>query len=142
MEIHDTLRGLVVKNGVLLGALPPVQRACALGIAAAAIAEGAEHSEPQVNAALKRCLAEEGAFLDADHVALRRWLVDTGWWRRDGFGRSYVRVPAAELPAALQAVRQALDALDPAAWVAAERTRVQRERALRRAAWVDGDRDG
>jgi hypothetical protein len=118
----------------------------ALGIAAAAIAEGSEHSEPAVNAALKRCLAGEGAFLDTDHVELRRWLVDSGWWRRDGFGRAYARVPAAELPPALQALRQALgqalDALGPAAWVAAERARVQRERELRRAAWVDANRDG
>lgn len=43
---------------------------------------------------------------------------------------------------ALQALRQALDALDPAAWLAAERARVQRERESRRAAWVDANRDG
>jgi hypothetical protein len=134
MGIHDTLRSLVVKNGVLPGGLPTAQRALALGIAAAAIAEGVEHSEPQVNAALKRCLAEEGAFLDTDHVALRRWLVDSGWWRRDGFGRGYARAPAAELPAALRAVRQALDALDLPGWVVAERVRVRAERAARRAA--------
>jgi hypothetical protein len=141
MQIRDTLRALVVKNGVSLGGLPAAQRALALGIAAAAIAEDAEHGEPAVNAALKRCLAGEGAFLDTDHVELRRWLIDSGWWRRDGFGRAYARVPAAELPAALQSLRQALDTLDLPTWVAAERARAHRQREQRRAAWDDASRD-
>nr|MCU0969788.1 DUF2087 domain-containing protein [Rubrivivax sp.] len=81
------------------------------------------------------------AFLDTDHVELRRWLIDSGWWRRDGFGRAYARVPAAELPAALQSLRQALDTLDLPTWVAAERARAHRQREQRRAAWFDASRD-
>jgi hypothetical protein len=142
MGTHDALRALVVKNGLLLGGLPAAQRELALGIAAAAIAEGIEHGEPQVNAALRRCLAAQASFLDTDHVELRRWLVDTGWWRRDGFGRAYVRVPAQELPATLQAVRRELEALDLPAWVAAQRARWHAEREARRAAWIAGTRDG
>jgi hypothetical protein len=129
------LAALVVKHGVLIGSLPQAQRELALGMAAKAIAADTVHTEPQVNAALGRCLAGECAFLDTDHVDLRRWLIDTGWWRRDGFGRAYQRVPEGELTPLQQPVHAALEALDLPAWAAAERARLRAARAAHRTAW-------
>jgi hypothetical protein len=63
-----------------------------------------------VNGRLRDALAGDAAFLDTDHVELRRWLVDTGWWRRDGFGRRYHRTPADALPAPLAAIDAAVEA--------------------------------
>ncbi len=132
----SSLSMLVVKTGVMLGGLSEAQRQLALAVAAAAIPVDVEHSEAQVNTALKRCLTAETAFLDTDHVELRRWLVDTGWWQRDGFGRAYRRRAADDLPAVLQPMQQALAGLDLPAWVAAEQARAMSARADRRAAWA------
>jgi hypothetical protein len=123
-----TLAGLVVKSGVHLGGLSEAQRAWALGGV----------SEAQANARLKSALAAEAAFLDTDHVELRRWLVDTGWWRRDGFGRCYERVPADALPPGLRPQAEALAGIDLPAWVAALRQAHRAERERRRQSWGQG----
>jgi CO/xanthine dehydrogenase Mo-binding subunit len=131
------LAALVSKQGVGLGTLTPAQRELALAIAASALPTGATEgfSEAEVNQALKRCLQAEAAFLATDHVELRRWLVDSGHWRRDGYGRRYERAPLAELlPERADALR-ALAGLDLPAWVAAQRALDAERRQARRQAW-------
>jgi Uncharacterized protein conserved in bacteria (DUF2087) len=136
----DQFSALVCKTGVGLGLLSPAQRALALLVAAQALPLGAAMSEPEVNAALKGCLAGPASFLDTDHVELRRWLVDTGYWRRDGFGRSYERTPDADLqPGLLEAIDQVrgfIGGVALSAWIAERRADAQAQRAARRAAWV------
>jgi hypothetical protein len=133
----QALRVMVLKRGVMLGGLNHEQRMLALALAArCAPADAPGFSETQANDALKRCLVEECAFLDTDHVELRRWLVDTGWWQRDGFGRQYQRCGAwaagtehAALEAALAGVS------NPAHWVQCLRDTEAAQRAARRVAW-------
>ncbi len=136
----DQFNALVCKTGVGLGLLSPAQRAMALLVAAQTLPLGAAMSEPEVNAALKDCLAGPASFLDTDHVELRRWLVDTGYWRRDGFGRSYERMPVADLqPALLEAIDQVrgfTGSVALSAWIADRRAGAHAQRAARRAAWV------
>jgi hypothetical protein len=132
------LAALVIKQGVGLGTLIATQRELALAIAACSLPVAATQgfSEAEVNRALKRCLQAEAAFLSTDHVELRRWLVDSGHWRRDGYGRRYERAPLAELlPERAEALR-ALAGLDLPAWVAAQRARHAERRDARRQAWV------
>lgn len=134
-------RGLVVKDRVHLGGLGAAQRLLALACVWAGLPD-ASMSEREVNAALRAALAGAACWLDTDHVELRRWLVDTGWLQRDGFGRAYRCALRAGLPPALQ---HAADALDDAlggqtvaAWVAAQRSAHAARRAARRQAWADG----
>jgi Uncharacterized protein conserved in bacteria (DUF2087) len=131
------LGALVIKQGVGLGSLTAAERELALAIAAGVLPAGAEGcSEAEANRALQRSLQAEAAFLATDHVELRRWLVDSGHWRRDGFGRRYERAPlAALLPERAQAVR-ALAGLDLPAWVASRRSLDAERRAARREAWA------
>ena len=131
------LAALVLKTGVGLGRLPPAQRSWALALAATVLAPGRAATEAQVNAMLQRCLTEECGFLDTDHVELRRWLIDSGFWRRDGFGRAYERVPPAELPSPVRAAAADLAGIDPGAWVRRQRALRQAERDARRSAWTE-----
>lgn len=130
----DRLAALVVKSGVSLGGLPDEDRQLALAVAANALPLGEGFTEAQVNARLRRSLAEECAFLATDHVELRRWLVDTGWWRRDGFGRCYQRVPVARLGDSQRPLAEAASELDLPTWVAAARDARKAERERRRQA--------
>jgi hypothetical protein len=130
-----SLSSLVVKTGVALGGLSARERDLALALAAASLAEEASASEAEVNRSLKRCLAEEASFLDTDHVELRRWLVDAGWWQRDGFGREYRRVPVQALPASMRLLADPLRELDLAAWAQARRDEMAARRGARHAAW-------
>lgn len=141
-EGWKVLRTLVVKDGVHLGGLTEVQRAWALGVAACSLRLGEGVTEAQANARLKACLGAEGAFLDTDHVELRRWLVDTGWWMRDGYGHRYERVPPQALPESLRPLAEALGSVELSAWVAAQREAVQAERARRRQAWAAKEATG
>ena len=129
-----TLARLVVKDGVGLGGLATADRALALGVVWAALPDSTA-SEAEINQRLKQALAGPACWLATDHVELRRWLVDTGWLSRDGFGRAYVRVAAVDLPAPLHAAAAALAGLDITAWVAQARQRHQDERAARQQAW-------
>ena len=141
MSVHEppkalaALAALVLKDGVLLGGLSTGDHAAALGLAWCAVPPDAALRETDVNAALKRCLADECRFLDVDHVELRRWLVDTGWLVRDGFGREYRRVAAADLSPELATVAAALQTIDPPRWVAGVRAADVQQRAERRRAW-------
>jgi hypothetical protein len=71
-----------------------------------------------------------------DHVELRRWLCDTAWWRRDGFGRHYERVPMAELRAEQQPLQAAMGRIDSVErWAAALRNEAAQAKAAKRAVW-------
>jgi Uncharacterized protein conserved in bacteria (DUF2087) len=131
------LATLVIKQGAGLGTLTAAERELALAIAAGALPPGAAGcSEAEVNRALLRCLQAEAAFLATDHVELRRWLVDSGHWRRDGFGRQYERAPLAGLlPERAEAAR-AVAGLDLPAWVADQRAQDAGRREARRQAWL------
>jgi hypothetical protein len=133
--MHDRLRTLILKSGLALGGLSHPDRVLALAVPARALARGVVAAEAQVNALLQSSLGAESSFLDTDHVELRRWLVDTGWWRRDAFGRRYERVSAPELPALPGAVDAALGEADVAAWVIGQRASARAARERRREAW-------
>ena len=129
---------MVVKTGLMLGQMTDADRLLALSLPAWRLQEAREHTEAEVNAMLKASLEAESAFLRTDHVELRRWLVDTGWWRRDGFGKAYLRPAVSELAEPLRAMARALATVEPAHWaqqqVQIHRT-AQRER---RARWSEG----
>jgi hypothetical protein len=129
------LAALVVKEGVSVGGLKEDDRTLVLALAATAFEPGEALTEPQVNHRLKRFLAEEGAFLDVDHVELRRWLVDMGWLQRDGFGRQYQRAPFDVLLPHNQAASQSLGGLAVGPWVAQHKAAVAQHRAARREQW-------
>jgi hypothetical protein len=130
-----TLASLVLKERVLLGGLPLAHQAAALGLAWRAMPEGVALRESEVNAVLKRCLEEACRFLAVDHVELRRWLVDTGWLERDGFGREYRRVAPSDLAGEYAGVVAALSAIDPPSWAAGIREADVADRHARRQAW-------
>jgi Uncharacterized protein conserved in bacteria (DUF2087) len=141
----SALQALVVKSGVGLGGLAEGERELALALLAAVLPPGAGWSEPEVNQALRLSLTREASFLASDAAELRRWLVDLGFWRRDGFGRRYERCPPGELPTSRRLIMTALAELDPADWVARQRAGHAALRLARRAAWAAGqgvaDRD-
>ncbi|MCU0919648.1 MAG: DUF2087 domain-containing protein [Burkholderiaceae bacterium] len=128
------LAALFVKAGVSLGGLPDAQRRMVLGLVWAGL-PAAPMSERDVNEALKAKLAGVASFLDTDHVALRRWLVDAGWLARDGFGREYRRVAGAALPLPLQPLATAFEGVDTDTIAAATRATHSAERDARQRAW-------
>ena len=134
----SALQALVLKSGVGLGGLAEGERELALALVAAVLPPGAGWSEPEVNQALRLCLTREASFLASDAAELRRWLVDLGFWRRDGFGRRYERCPLDELTSSRRLIMTALAALDPADWVARQRAGHAALRLARRAAWAAG----
>jgi hypothetical protein len=134
--VQAGLAALVCKSGVGLGGLPQAMRVLALAVPALVLAPGTDATEPEVNALLKQALAGAAQFLDTDHVELRRWLIDTGWWQRDGFGHAYRRTPADGLsPLQAQLLRE-LQGLDLPAWVARQREAHRRRRAARKRDWA------
>lgn len=131
----DRLADLVVKQGIALGGLSLRERDLALALAAASLAHAVPASEAEVNRVLKSCLCDEARFLATDPAELRRWLVDAGWWQRDGFGREYRRVPLAALPAPMRAQAEQLAPLDLPAWVRAQHQALAARRAARQRDW-------
>lgn len=129
------LQSLILKTGVSLGGLSEADRCWALAVPALRLGGGAVCTEAEVNALLKLCLQQEGAFLHTDHVELRRWLVDSGWWTRDGYGHAYRAHMAEELPEHLQPIANALSGWDVTAWVIAQRQQAAQAREARRQAW-------
>ncbi len=145
MNTHDTLPpllsalpSLVVKDGVMLGGLTEPQRALALGFVWAGLPRTAL-DERAVNERLKAQLAGAARFIDTDHVELRRWLCDTGWLARDGYGREYRRVAVAQLLPTLAELGAALEAAfddgGTAAWAESQRQARAAEREARRRAF-------
>jgi hypothetical protein len=133
--LQERLGTLILKSGLALGGLSHPDRALALAVPARSLPWGAVAGEAQVNALLKASLSAESSFLATDHVELRRWLVDTGWWQRDGFGRRYERVALSELSAVLRRIDAALGDRDLAAWVTGQREAARMARDQRRQAW-------
>jgi hypothetical protein len=127
---------LVVKHGVRPGLLDEAERRLALGLVWAGLPDSRVMTEPEVNAAIKGQLAGAAAFLDVDHVELRRWLVDAGWLTRDGFGRAYCRVAERELAPAQAAAVAPLHDVALGEWAAALLQAHQAERQARRQAWA------
>jgi hypothetical protein len=121
----------------MLGQMTDGDRLLALSLPAWRLEEKREYSEAEVNAKLKASLAAESAFLRTDHVELRRWLVDTGWWRRDGFGKAYMRPSVNDLAEALRPIARALATVEPAYW-AQEQVQIHRTaQRERRARWSE-----
>ena len=89
--LPQRLAGLVVKSRVSIGLLDAADRDHVLALAGTPLDAGRAYREADVNTLLKRWLEGPGAMLGADHVELRRWLVDLGFVARDGFGREYRR---------------------------------------------------
>lgn len=84
------LAQMEVKQGVALGGLSPSDRGTALALVWAGLPTEPAN-EKAINQNLQSQLAGVAAFLDTDHVELRRWLVDGGWLQCDGWGRVYQR---------------------------------------------------
>ena len=133
MQLPTRLETLILKSGLALGLLSEADRALVLALAATAIEAGRDLREDEVNRRLGDWLADLGAMLRTDHVELRRWLVDTGYLARDGWGYAYTR-GAAEV----EWVRQALGTTDGAALAGAVRSvrvAAQHARSARRRAF-------
>ena len=133
MQLPPRLETLVLKTGLHLGVLPNPDRVLVLALAACAIEPGRPLREDEVNRRLIDWLGDVGQMLQTDHVELRRWLVETGFVARDGWGHAYVRRPAQ-----LDLARQALGTADAAALAAAVRSArvaVQSARLARRHAF-------
>jgi hypothetical protein len=133
------LSTLLVKRGVSLGALPPATMQAALGAAMFGVPHGAVLNERQINDTLQSQLAGPLQCLSLDHVEMRRWLVDSGWMSRDGFGREYRRTPNDQLAPALRQIAQALLGLDLPTWVVECQQHELRKRAARKQAWSAND---
>lgn len=134
-SLLNDLSAVVVKDGKSLAGLTPHQRLLALALACTRVPAGVALREADVNAALKAALDGECRCIGVDHVELRRWLVDTGWLVRDGFGREYRRVAPHALRPELQPAAEALATIDAPAWVAQRRAAEQERRDQRRAVW-------
>ncbi|MDO8418420.1 MAG: DUF2087 domain-containing protein [Rubrivivax sp.] len=135
----SALQALVARDGVGLGGLPAAQQSLALALVWSGLPAGAVVDEREVNLWLKAQLAGAAAFLDTDHVELRRWLVDAGWLWRDGYGREYRPMAVADLAAGqrmlAESVHAALGGLGTAAWVTEQRARHRARREARRREW-------
>jgi hypothetical protein len=129
------LAAMVVKTGLGLAQMTDGDRLLALALPAHRLPVGHQYSESEVNELLKASLETESAFLRTDHVELRRWLVDTGWWRRDGFGRAYTRPPAHEVPEHLQAFATGLANEDLVTWALQQMKEHRAAQQARRARW-------
>ena len=133
------LAALVIKDGVAIGGLTEAERAAALALVWAGLSSAATFSEAALNAVLKAQLAGAASCLHTDHVELRRWMVDMGFLRRDGYGRCYQQTTLHELP---PSARQGADSVlaacadqGVAAWVDTQRADCTAQRAARRSAW-------
>ena len=128
---------MVVKTGLGPGLMTDADRRLALALPAWRLPVGHSLDEVAVNALLKECLQAEAAFLRTDHVELRRWLVDTGWWQRDGFGRAYARPALEALPQELHSIARALSTVEPASWALHQVHIYRAAQRERRARWSE-----
>ena len=131
----EAFRKLAVTRGLSLAGLTSGRHSDFVVITAAAtlvFATGRDYNEREVNALLVEWLAGPGVMLAADHVELRRTLVDCRLLRRDDYGRRYGRGAA---PHTWQAALVALAGVDLAAEARAARTADARRRAERKARW-------
>ncbi len=133
MQLSPRLETLVLKSGIHLGLLPPLDRDLVLALAASALEPGRPLREHEVNRRLGDWLADVGAMLRTDPVELRRWLVDTGFVARDAWGHAYERGPS-HLARSMQVLgtsdSHALNAAVRAVRVAAQSARLLKRRAF------------
>lgn len=134
IDARVLLARLAVRSGLTLGGLQarnPGDFRLLMATAAVRFPPDIGHSERDVNDLLLEWLSSEGANLSADHVEVRRLLVDLGLLQRDGFGRRYVRplIP----PAPFGEAFDALAGLDIEELMASARADDARKRAERRA---------
>ncbi len=134
-DLQQVALRMVVKQGVRPRLLGDTERALALALAWGALKAPGRWTERELNITLQALLGETLAFLDTDHVELRRWLVDGGWLQRDGYGREYLWMNASQLIEPLQATARWADTFDVSTWVTAERSAHQSQRETRRLAW-------
>ena len=131
----DRFAKLAIRRGISLGALQSASRsdfAVVLAAAAQGFAAGRAYSEREVNEILRGFLGAPGAMLAADHVELRRWLIDFHLLERDGFGRVYTTgMPGPEFTV----VAAQLVAVDLAALAGEARAREAATRAERKQRW-------
>jgi len=133
MQLPPRLDSLVLKNGLHLGLLADDDRSLVLALAAYAIEPAKTLREDDVNRRLRDWLVDVGAMLQTDHVELRRWLVDSGYVARDGWGHAYVRGPEQ-----VERARKLLGTTDPVALAGAVRSArvaAQSKRLARRQAF-------
>jgi hypothetical protein len=130
------LAALVGKSGVSLGGLGESDRDLLLALAARRLPTGQAPTEAAATAGLRAGLADELQCLATDAVELRRWLVDAGFWSRDGFRREYRRVSPPDLLPARQSAAEAVSLIaDPAAWVHDLRAEIEARRRERQERW-------
>jgi hypothetical protein len=130
------LKTLAVRQNLSLGVMASARPAdfdLVLAAAGCAFDGATRMSEPEVNDRLVAWLRGTGAMLAADHVELRRWLVDNGVLARDGYGRVYTR--ATPRPAIADAMA-ALAGQDLASIVRNARAAERLRRESRKAQWV------
>lgn len=140
--VLKALSSLLLKKHVSLGGAAPAQRALALGLATCALPAETVLREADVNEALWRVIGGACSFLDADHVELRRWLVDAGWLNRDGFGHAYRRVGTVSLSPAQAQIAAALRGADGLTWASQMREKAALRRAERKNSWVGRPENG
>jgi hypothetical protein len=135
MKVESTteaLERLAIKQGAALGNMSRPDLLLILALAARCVPRATALTEREVNAALKDWLGGTGAMLNIDHVELRRALVDSGLWQRDGFGHAYERALSITNTEVADAV-DALATLDAERIVGAARRRRDADRAARKA---------
>ena len=134
-HVLPRLARLAVKDAVGLGGLSPGDLTLALATCWQALPPGLVCTEPEINRHLKAALTGAAAWLDTDHVELRRWLVDLGWLQRDGYGREYRRVEAGALRTGQRELADTLATVEVGAWVSGQRAAHQEARNARRRNW-------
>lgn len=143
MQSHDVidvpgwtarLVQLATRRGVLLSSLTQ-GRDLELILATAALHLPNQQllTEAQANDALRDFLGHIGAFVETDHVELRRWLADTGFIARNDRGSDYRR---GHFPDWLAAAAEAIDIPELTAAVADSVSHRARVREARKQAWL------
>jgi hypothetical protein len=136
----ERFSALAVKRNLSLGMLQSAQAAdfaLVLAAAASAFVAGRGYTEREVNGILIEWLAGSGSMLAIDHVALRRWLVDTGVLGRDGFGHAYAL--GTQSPEIAQ-LAQELAGIDLATVARDARAHEEAKRAERKRNWEQKQR--
>jgi tRNA(adenine34) deaminase len=132
----DRLAQLSARRGVHLSSLAEKNgRDLELVLATAALHLPAQQllTEKQANDALRGFLAGAGAFVDTDHVELRRWLADTGFIARSDRGTDYRR---GRFPDWLARAAEHVDVQVLAAAVLDSVSRRAGDREARKQAWL------
>jgi hypothetical protein len=136
----DRYAALAVRRGVSIGALRSASTrdfAIVLAAAVQAFPKDQAFSEREINDMLRSFLNDAGVMLAADHVELRRWLVDFHLLERDGYGRVYTAgAPVADIAE----FQRQLAGVDLASVARAARERDAAQRTARKERWQNAHR--